>query len=77
MLALQSPWAWRSPLLAVRAGRIVWCLVGLGNAIVLIYDELVKIDAICELCTAVHVLTFLLFVGTIFGTISLAPAGED
>ncbi len=77
MLALQSPWAWRSPLLTVRAARIAWCLVGLGNAIVLIYDELVKIDAICEWCTAVHALTFLLFVSTVFGTISLPPAGED
>ena len=76
MLALQSPWAWRSPLRAVRAARIGWCLVGLGNAIVLIYDELVKIDAICEWCTAVHVLTFLLFVSTVFGTISLLPADQ-
>ncbi len=76
MLALQSPWSWRSPLPAVRAARIVWCLVGLGNAIVLIYDELVKIDAICEWCTAVHILTFLLFVTTVFGTIALPPAGE-
>ncbi len=77
MLALQSPWAWRSPLPAVRWARILWCLVGLGNAVVLIYDELVKIDAICEWCTAVHVLTFLLFVSTVFGTISSLPAVPD
>ncbi len=77
MLALQSPWAWRSPRVAVRAARILWCLVGLGNAVVLIYDELVKIDAICEWCTSVHVLTFLLFVSTVFGTISSLPAVPD
>lgn len=76
MLALQSPWAWRSPLLAVRGGRIVWCLIGLGNAIVLVYDELVRIGAICEWCTSVHILTFLLFVTTVFGTISLSPVGD-
>lgn len=73
MLALQSPWAWRSPLRALRGARLAWCLVGLGNAIVLIYDEIYRIDAICEWCTSVHVLTFFLFVTTVFGTISTAP----
>lgn len=77
MLVLQSPWAWGRPELAVRAVRLGWCVVGLGNAVVLIYDELVKIDAICEWCTAVHVLTFLIFVATVFGTISTDPLPEE
>lgn len=77
MLALQSPWAWRSQLLPVRAARIAWCLVGLANAVVLIYDELYKIDAICEWCTSVHVITFLIFVSTVFGTISTAPVPDE
>lgn len=72
MIGLQTPWAWRSRLLAVRAARIVWCLVGLGAALRLIYFELYKIDAICEWCTSVHVLTFLIFVVTLFGTASIA-----
>jgi uncharacterized membrane protein len=77
MGVLQSPWAWRSPLLAVRAGRILWCLVGLGAAIKLIYDEIYKIDAICEWCTSVHAFTFLIFVATVFGTASTAPVGTS
>ena len=77
MIVFQSPWAWRSLWRPLRAARVGWCLVGLGNAIVLLYDELAKIDAICEWCTSVHVLTLLLFVTTIFGTISTAPALEE
>lgn len=77
MLALQSPWAWRQKLFALRAARIGWCLVGLGNAVVLIYDELYKIDAICEWCTSVHALTFFIFVSTVFGTISTAPVPDE
>lgn len=77
MLALQSPWAWRIPWFPLRAARVLWCLVGLGNAVVLIYDELYKIHAICEWCTSVHLLTFLIFVSTVFGTISTAPLPEE
>ena len=76
MLALQSPWAWRAQWFPLRAARLAWCLVGLGNAIVLIYDELYRIHAICEWCTSVHALTFLIFVSTVFGTISTAPLPE-
>lgn len=77
MLALQSRWAWEVRWAPLRAGRILWCLVGLGNAIVLIYDELYRIHAICEWCTSVHVLTFLLFVSTIFGTVSTIQFLEE
>lgn len=77
MLALQSPWAWRSQLRTVRIGRIVWCLVGLASAFKLVYDELYKIHAICEWCTSVHVFTFLIFVATVFGTVSTAGAWSE
>jgi uncharacterized membrane protein len=40
----------------------------------LVYFELEKIDAICEWCTSVHVITFVVFVVTVFGTASTAPA---
>lgn len=33
----------------------------------LVYVELFRVDAICLWCTAVHVLTFLLFVVTLLG----------
>ena len=77
MAALQSPWAWRSQHFAVRAGRIVWCLVGLASAIKLIYDELYKIHAICEWCTSVHGFTFLIFVATVFGTVATAGSADS
>jgi uncharacterized membrane protein len=79
MLALQTPWAWRSSLLAVRVAQIAWCVVGLVSAVRLVYFELYKLDAICEWCTAVHVLTFLLFVTTLFGAVSAAAyrSGEE
>lgn len=76
MTVIQSPWAWRWPQPLLRAARIGWCLLGIGNALVLIYDELYKIDAICEWCTSVHILTFLLFITTTFGTITTASPDE-
>ena len=68
MLVLQSPWAWRSHWPPLRAGRVVWSLVGVGTAVWLIYAELFKLDAICLWCTAVHVISILLFAATAFAT---------
>jgi uncharacterized membrane protein len=75
MAALQSPSAWRSPRAEVRVARLMWALVGVGTALWLIYAELFKIDAICLWCTAVHVLTLLVFITTVFGTVS-SPASD-
>ena len=77
MIALQTPWAWRSQLVVLRAARLAWCLVGIVSAIRLVYFELDKIDAICEWCTSVHVITFLIFVTTAFGTVSSTPVPLD
>ena len=77
MVSLQSPWAWRRQWPILRTGRVVWCVVGLANALVLVYDELYRIHAICEWCTSVHVLTFLLFVSTLFGTISTTALPDE
>jgi uncharacterized membrane protein len=74
MAGLQSPWAWRSPRWGVRAARVAWALVGVGTAIWLIYAELFKIDAICLWCTSVHGLSVLLFISTLFGTVSTGAA---
>lgn len=74
MLALQSPWAWRNHRRPLRAGRVLWSLVGVGTAVWLIYVELFKLDAICLWCTAVHVIAVLLFVATAFAT---AVTAED
>jgi uncharacterized membrane protein len=56
-----SAWRQRLPVLTwrVRLGSVV---VGIIFVLYLIYTELVTLRAICLWCTAVHVVTFLLFV---------------
>jgi uncharacterized membrane protein len=75
MLILQLPAMWRRPESAVRAVRIVWSVIGLGSVLYLLYAELFEIDAICLWCTAVHILTFVVFVSTVLATLSTA-SGE-
>ena len=77
MLVLQSPWAWGSPSLLVRGGRMAWSLVGVGTAVYLMYAELFLIHNICLWCTAVHVISLLLFVLTVFATAATAEAFDD
>lgn len=78
MLGLQSPWAWRWTRREVLGARLVWCAVGIAMAVKLVYDELFKIHAICEWCTSVHVITLILFIATVFGTLSVtSPAYEE
>ncbi|HVA72945.1 MAG TPA: vitamin K epoxide reductase family protein [Acidimicrobiales bacterium] len=76
MSVLQSPRAWNSHWPALRVGRVVWSLVGVGTAVWLIYAELFKLDAICEWCTAVHAVSVLLFGLTVFGTAVTAEEPE-
>jgi uncharacterized membrane protein len=73
MAVLQTPQAWRTDRLVVRAARVLWSTVGVATALWLIYAELFKIDAICLWCTSVHILTVLLFISTAFGTVAIAP----
>jgi uncharacterized membrane protein len=63
---LFSPWAWRlrSPL--VHQVRLASVVVGMGFVLYLIYAELFQIRDICEYCTGVHLVTFLLFCITVF-----------
>jgi uncharacterized membrane protein len=77
MLVLQFPVVWKWPNPIIRKARLAWAVVGLGTVIYLLYAELFKIDAICLWCTAVHVLTLVVFVSTVFGTLSTAPVGEE
>lgn len=76
MAALQSPPAWRTPHPLLRAGRMVWAVVGVATALWLIYAELFKIDAICLWCTIVHFLTVLVFFATVFATLATGPTTE-
>ena len=67
---------WRNPSPTVRYGRLVFALVGVGFAAYLVYAELFVINAICLWCTAVHLLTLLLFGVIAFGT-ALLPNPTD
>lgn len=67
ILPLQLPVAWRAgrPWAQLRLAGLV---VGVGMVAYLVYTELVTIDAVCLWCTAVHVITILLFAVTVVGT---------
>jgi uncharacterized membrane protein len=62
---LFSPWAWRAKRRVVHQLRLASVIVGMGFVMYLIYAEL-QIGSICEYCTGVHVVTFLLFGITVF-----------
>jgi uncharacterized membrane protein len=74
-----SPWAWQFRGAAIRLGgqrlritsrgvdivRLGSVIVGMGFVMYLIYAEF-QIGSICEYCTGVHIVTFLLFCITVF-----------
>lgn len=62
MTALCTPWAWRSTNRLVHQARLAFAVVGMGFVLWLLIAEFALIHAICEWCTAVHVITFALFV---------------
>jgi uncharacterized membrane protein len=64
--ALMTPWAWRVQRREVGLLRLVAMVAGMGFVMYLIYAEVVQIQDICEYCTGVHVITFLLFCITVF-----------
>lgn len=65
---LHGPWAWRSTSPRVRGIRVAAAVAGILMVLYLVYTELFTLDAICLWCTAVHVITFLLFAVTLIGT---------
>jgi uncharacterized membrane protein len=64
LVAIMSPFAWRSRRREVALVRMVSLVVGIGFVLYLLYAELFQIGAICLYCTSVHIITFLLFVLT-------------
>ena len=72
---LHLPAAWRSSSALLRRGRVLAAVAGILMVLYLVYTELFTLDAICLWCTAVHVITFLLFAVTLIGTSETAPAG--
>ncbi len=76
MSVLVTPWAWASSLPVVRVARVAGAVAGIGMVCYLVYVELVVVDAICLWCTAVHVLTFLLFLTIVAATV-LRPLPDE
>ncbi len=76
MTALSTPWAWRCSAPLLRAARVAGAIAGIGMVCYLVYVELVVVDAICLWCTAVHVLTLLLFL-TVIAATALRPLPDD
>jgi len=64
--ALMTPWAWRIQRREVGLLRLATMVAGMGFVMYLIYAEVVQIQDICEYCTGVHIITFLLFCITVF-----------
>jgi uncharacterized membrane protein len=63
---LFSPWLWRIQWRPLQLGRVVSMIIGMGFVMYLIYAELYQIGDVCEYCTGVHIVTFLLFCITVF-----------
>jgi uncharacterized membrane protein len=67
MIAIMSPWAWRSARREIWLLRVVSLVVGMGFVIYLLYAELFEVGNLCAYCTSIHILTFLLFALTMIG----------
>ncbi len=61
MAALTNPWAWRSHSPAFRWGRLAGVIGGVLFVVYLVSAELLVLGKICLWCTAVHVITVVLF----------------
>jgi uncharacterized membrane protein len=61
MVAICSPWGWRLTQPLVRYARLAAVVIGMIFVLYLIYREVISLGQICEYCTSVHVITFLLF----------------
>jgi uncharacterized membrane protein len=66
MIAINTPWAWRSGRREIYLARLAGIIVGMVFVLYLIYVELIEIGKICLWCTSVHATTFLLFVFIVF-----------
>jgi len=76
MMALNSPWAWSSPIRWLDAARLPLSGAGALMVLYLVYVELFRVDAICLWCTAVHLTTIALFGVILAARASLAPGAR-
>ena len=71
---LMLPAAWRSPHAWVRWARLACVSLGIVSVLYLVWAELFRVGAICLWCTAVHLITFALFVLVVFAEALRAEA---
>jgi uncharacterized membrane protein len=74
---LFSPWAWQAKWRQLHLLRLLSVIVGMGFVMYLIYAELYQIREICEYCTGVHIVTFLLFCITVFSAAIWGLRGRE
>jgi uncharacterized membrane protein len=65
VVAIMTPWAWQMKRREVAWLRLGSMIVGMGFVMYLIYAELYQIGDVCEYCSVVHIITFLLFCITV------------
>ncbi len=65
VLAMNLPWAWRSPPGWLATARLAATGAGAAMVLYLVYVELFRIGAICLWCTGVHVTAVALFAVTL------------
>lgn len=73
MFIAQLPIFWKTTSQFIRLGRLIYSIAGLLSVFWFVYVEFHKLNAICLYCTAVHILTFLLFVTTVIGMAIITP----
>jgi uncharacterized membrane protein len=72
MVVVCSPWAWRFE--HPRYSKIIWwsrpaaVVIGMIFVLYLVYREVISLGQICEYCTSVHIITFLLFAVIVYYT---------
>ena len=79
MVVINSPQAWRTKNPWIPRLRLAAVVVGMLFVLYLIYNELIRIGQVCEYCTSVHIITFILFALIVYQATAPAkpaPAGE-
>jgi uncharacterized membrane protein len=72
MVVICLPWAWRVEHRLPRYSKIIpWArlaavVIGMIFVLYLIYREVISLGQICEYCTSVHIITFLLFAVVVY-----------
>jgi uncharacterized membrane protein len=78
MVAITTPWAWRSRLPLIWWARLGGIVAGMGFVLYLLYAEIIQIGNICLWCTSVHAITFVLFALLVFyATLGTGTTARD